>query len=510
NIFHYNTQLSTFPLEAANHPELLETYYNYRISQLPAAREYAAKHKGKSGAFYTDVSDFMGRMQPQEFNCTCGAQIAMALYDHYRYSNDEMYLRRILPVMHSVGEFYIDMLTMGDDGYYHIHNTLGYEGSPMLDDSITDLAMIRILFAALIKHLPEDEGALFAGRLERLTPYETADFVGGEVENGIFLHGIGKGKAIFCDNVLSVGRLSGNGRIMRKTHGLKELDYYGFPDTEMAPVFPSGNVGLKDKESVIFKQIKNSVCLHHPAIPEDAVSEGEEFDGMCMGWCLMPVYMARLGMAEELQKQLYDSVSTWCAYPNGMSMEGPYENFNPDINMRWKKYRFGEVSDGRKAGIYSWNFRHFNYEALPIMSAAVNEMLLQSYDGIIRILPAMDKNADVRYSLAAVGGYKVDLRCRDGIYDIYISAKRDGECKIALPDFESKPIFENAADRYKYSYKLKGDIYIITLREGDILRIYCASCDDPAYDKLSYTEDFKRNEDVKFLGNAMLGEEKTF
>ncbi|MDD4774431.1 MAG: hypothetical protein PHZ09_12650, partial [Eubacteriales bacterium] len=97
NIFHYNTQLSTFPLEAANHPELLETYYNYRISQLPAAREYAAKHKGKSGAFYTDVSDFMGRMQPQEFNCTCGAQIAMALYDHYRYSNDEMYLRRILP-----------------------------------------------------------------------------------------------------------------------------------------------------------------------------------------------------------------------------------------------------------------------------------------------------------------------------------------------------------------------------------------------------------------------------
>ena len=60
--FHYNMQLATFPLEAAGHPELLETFYNFRINQLPHAKLFARKIKGTSGAFYTDVCDCLGRM----------------------------------------------------------------------------------------------------------------------------------------------------------------------------------------------------------------------------------------------------------------------------------------------------------------------------------------------------------------------------------------------------------------------------------------------------------------
>ena len=51
--FHYNMQLATIPLEAAGHPNCLETYYNFRISQLPQAQHFARKIKGTSGAFYT-------------------------------------------------------------------------------------------------------------------------------------------------------------------------------------------------------------------------------------------------------------------------------------------------------------------------------------------------------------------------------------------------------------------------------------------------------------------------
>ena len=126
HFFHYNMQLATFPLEAAGHSELLETYYNFRFNQLPEAKEFARLVHNKNGAFYTDVCDRLGRNDMQTVhNCTCSPQLAMMLYNHYLYSLDKNYLyEKALPLMKATGEFYLDMLTMGDDGYYHIKKGL--------------------------------------------------------------------------------------------------------------------------------------------------------------------------------------------------------------------------------------------------------------------------------------------------------------------------------------------------------------------------------------------------
>ena len=49
--FHYNTQHAIAPLEAANHPELTETYYRFRWEQLPYARIFAENIRKGKGAF---------------------------------------------------------------------------------------------------------------------------------------------------------------------------------------------------------------------------------------------------------------------------------------------------------------------------------------------------------------------------------------------------------------------------------------------------------------------------
>lgn len=140
--FHYNMQLAAFPLDAANHPELLNTYCDFRSRQLQVAKEYAEKHKHTRGAFYTDVCDRFGRSSDNtRDNCTCGAQIAMMLYRHYQFTGDEEFLReKALPVMRETALFYLDKFVNEEDRKYHIHGTQCYEGSPLFDDSITDHA----------------------------------------------------------------------------------------------------------------------------------------------------------------------------------------------------------------------------------------------------------------------------------------------------------------------------------------------------------------------------------
>ena len=164
--FHYNSQHNVNSYNAANHPELMETYFNFRKNQLPIARHYASEIKKTKGVFYTDISDLTGRMIADRHelskNCTCASQIAMLMYKHYLYTGDEKFLREAaLPLMKEAGEFYLDMLYADADGRYHITDTTAYEGSPLFKDSITDLVAIRTLFTALSDLLPYEEGKMY-------------------------------------------------------------------------------------------------------------------------------------------------------------------------------------------------------------------------------------------------------------------------------------------------------------------------------------------------------------
>lgn len=500
NFFHYNMQLATFPLEAANHPELLETYYNFRINQYPAAKRFTEKYLKMPGVFYTDVCDRFGRNDPTvSENCTCAAQIAMALYAHYQYSKDAAYLKnKVLPIMKAVGEFYLEKLKLGEDGLYHIHKTQGYEGSPLFDDSITDMAMIRVLFKTLAKEL-EEGGREYKERLEKLAPYYETDFSDGETENGRFARGIGKGMKVRIDKVLSVGKECSGGKLMRRTFGDPENDYYGFPDTEMAPLFPSGTVGIKDRGERIYDLIYNSICLHHPAIPPNET--GEEFDGLCMHWCLMPIYAARMGMTELLEKQLRQTISLWIRFPQGFNMEAPYEDFYLYTYDRWAKYEVDNAKTGKKELIPGWKFRHFDYETLPIVAAAMNEMLIQSYDGILRLFPAWNTEKYASFRLAAVGGYKVNAAVKNGECSVYVECEQNGIMNIAFENISKGIIFADESGSILSAEKNSGGVYSLEVKKGAVCRAYTNGWNDGFAEELSE----EKNNFEKSLGRSKLG-----
>lgn len=228
------------------------------------------------------------------------------------------------------------------------------------------------------------------------------------------------------EKVLAVG-INDNGELVRNTFGDPIHDWYGFPDTEMSPIFPAGIVGIKDKGSNIYDLIYNSICLHHPVIPKDNYLGRDSSDGICMGWCMLPIYLARMGMSELLVNVLNDTISSWIFFPNGLGNYGSYDSISTGVNglkMRWGKNTLQNTDTCETSEAFAWNFRHFNYETLPIISAAVNEMLIQSYDGVIRLFCAVKHECTYVFSLAVSGGFTVDSVYSNGACEVNIKAER--------------------------------------------------------------------------------------
>jgi len=80
--------------------------------------------------------------------------------------------------------------------------------------------------------------------------------------------------------------------------------------------------------------------------------------------------------------------------------------------------------------------------------AAINEMLIQSHEGMISLLPALPgawNNGSFR-GLCARGGYMVDAKWSDSeIREIVITAKFPGECIIELPETQKNMNFVDDA-----------------------------------------------------------------
>jgi hypothetical protein len=454
--YHWNEQWYAWPLQTANHAELARPYFRYRRAQLPHAANFASQELKKPGAFYADVADRRGyNDQGLIHNHTPGAQIALDFWRQYTYTGDEAFLREAAwPVIREVTRFNTSCLTMGADGHFHTSATSAYEGSPLFDDTITDLAMIRALFPVAIrlgKMLGHESGEIqhWQTLLENLTPFHLVNLDPSEFEvrDNELVHrgGLAPGKHLASRQVYAVGRDS-SGKWIRNRYapGSAGTAYSGFPDPEMAPVFPAGVIGLASRDSLLFKAAVTQLRLHPKTDPDPTLlcktGPLARRGGLCMGWCPYPIALARLGLAEELVSELVNSVSTWQFYPQGFGHYGPYFVFKRDQEFRWNQNQVhdaGSPLTGDQAPEFpfpTWPFRHFDNETMPIVTCAINEMLIQSFDGIIRVCPSVPSAWNVRFDLAAAGGFRVSAEQKDGKVVFVSLESRLGElCRITHP-----------------------------------------------------------------------------
>jgi alpha-L-fucosidase 2 len=456
--FHWNMQWYAWPLQAANHAELAQPYFRYRRAQLPHAGEFASQELKKPGAFFADVADRHGYNDTgTKDNRTPGAQIALDFWRQYIYTGNEVFLRDAAwPVIREVTRFNAACLHLGPDGRYHISGTSAYEGSPLFDDTITDLAMIRALFPVAIRvgkimaNNP-DELQTWQKMLDNLAPFHLAELSSSEYERRgdelVHRSGLAPGKQLASRQVYAVG-CDSSGKWIRNRYapGSGVEAYYGIPDPEIAPVFPAGVIGLANRDSDLFKAAVTQLRLHPKAEVTDPKSlcksasmTGEDGIG-CMGWCPYPIALARLGLAEELVSELINSVSTYQFYPQGFGHYGPYFVFKRDQEFRWNQNLARDASGSlpeKQASLFpfpTWPFRHFDNETMPIVACAINEMLIQSCDDTIRICPSVPSSWNVRFDLAAAGGFRISAEQKDGrVVFVSLESRLGGQCRIVHP-----------------------------------------------------------------------------
>ena len=379
-VMDYNVQQLFWATFSSNHLENNLVYADMIERILPVARNWARNFYKMPGAFIAQ------RHWPVETesipvpwfgwgNHHCPGPWAMqGLWWHYLYSMDREFLRqRAFGPMKEVVVFLNAYMRRSDahgagspynDDKFHIYPTQSPEiwpehfGEPAYSDAIADLALTKFIFKAYLRacadlEIAADEAALMADVREIL--------------------------ANFPEYPMKISPRGG--MVYVDVAGAPPDAIYNVPNPLM-PIFPGEEHGLHSSKKI--QELAANTW-------RSQLNEGGN------DLVFLNMQGARLGLLdlEKFKRQL-----KYCQLSNGT-----FTNLTLQVGGR---YHDDTAPDFMKLmGIWVENF------ALP---AVINECLLQSYNGEVRVFPNWVKSSgDARFqSLRAVGAFLVSASCQSG------------------------------------------------------------------------------------------------
>jgi len=393
----YNTQQPFWVTFSSNHLEKNLPYVNLIEKLMPVSKRWAKEYYELPGAYFPHSAypvDMTMNAYPVP---TWGWEIAetpwavQGLWWHYLYSGDKEFLKnRAFEPMKVAVEFLVAYMKRPEasgpqwkDDKFHIFPTVPPElyglrpGFKYNYDCNADLSLTKFVFKAFIE----------ATKVLNLQKTE---------------------KKLLTDVTMILSRFPEYPTAISKKYGKvlvsvpEEHDQvvYNVPNS-LFTVFPGEDHGLhSDKETS--EILKNTYFNQQNEGGNDLV--------------FINLQAARIGMLDLERFKRHVNYST---LPNGttsdrvMQVHGRYSDTTP----------YGYMD---KMGIWFENF------ALPIV---VNECLMQSYDGIIRLFPnwPMDKDAEF-HNLRAAGAFLVNASLKNGkVNEIKVTSEVGGVLKIILP-----------------------------------------------------------------------------
>ncbi|MBI4873375.1 MAG: hypothetical protein HY822_01940 [Acidobacteria bacterium] len=406
----YNTQQVFWGVFSSNHVDQHLPYLDLVERLMPIAERDAREMFGLPGAYFPHSAYPV----PSQVNAypvpPWGLEICetpwtvQSLWWHYRCTLDEKFLLRAYPPMRAAARFLAAFLKKGGDGKYHVIPTVSPENwgctvdFRLNRDSIIDLALAEFLFEACEE----------ASRILGLDAAERERW--REIRKNIAPYPKGKGP---------------QGEVWLDVAGAPDEHVYNVPVT-LSPVFPAERVGLGRREQLLplARNTARAVRL-----------EG----GNDLVW--QPLARARLGM---LDLEWFKREVRYCLLPNGVANDrtrqigGRYsDRTSPDFMMRM--------------GIWTENL------SLPVV---VNECLMQSYTGVIRLFPNAQGLGRARFeNLRAMGAFLVGASW-DGkaAADVRLLSERGAEARLLNPWPGRKPVVRS------------GSADVPVAWEGDVLR----------------------------------------
>lgn len=372
----YNCQQVYWGVFSSNHVDMHAPYVELCENLMPMSAKFARECFDLPGAFFP-LSAYPVPSQIVPYPVPpWGYQICMtpwavqSLWWQFLYTQDEVYLRRVYPVMRAAARFLSAYVRKGDDGYYHILPSVSSENwgftvdQRLNKDCILDLALTRFLLNAMVEAsqvlaIDAEERARWGEISAKLVSYPAAEGPYGEVWLDI--------------------------------SGAPVEHIYNVPIT-LAPIFPGEQVGLGEGEEhlTVARRTARTIRLEGG---NDLVSQS--------------LIRARLGM---LDLKWFKSQVEYGMLPDGVSND----------RVRQSGGRYGISTDFdfmMRMGLWCENF------AVPVV---LNECMLQSHNGVIRLFPNTENLGPARFNkLRAAGAFLV-------------SASHDGKSIVRLNIFSEK------------------------------------------------------------------------
>ena len=525
--FHWNQQQLYWPLNAAGFHNLVAPYLDFRFNSLRFAKKDAKEFYNAEGAFISDVTNRNGynRMDSNvKDNHTPVAEIAMEFWRQYQFTCDKRFLKeKALPFILEAARFFESLLVKENDGLYHAKEGNGYEGSVIMHDGLTELVYARTLFTTALDalkisgtNIPEAKRwREILGHLAPLPVVKASEGLIVKCESANKINqGIYSGTPVKGDQIIAAGwgvkekkwlttwyktddpeyafLLTGDTTRNKKS----EFRVYDgiFPAVPRSPVYPSGLVGLSQKGEPLFNVMTTTTLLYG--------SEG-------MGWDPAPIVMGRLGLAKELAVNLEHFPANWQFFVNGWGHISSEVKEDGGGTSYFKTNLVNVIGspEGEKVPFPAWPFRHMSMESMSVLATAMNESLLQSYDGTIRVFPAFKGTKTARFTLHAQGGFVISSEIKSGeVQWIAIKSLHGNPCRLELPWNKSSMQSNLNAKVSVLSgktalIKTKPEECIILLPEGQNLQSWTVIAEKPA-----------ANENVKYhpSGKAQLGIPRMF
>jgi hypothetical protein len=419
----YNTQQVFWGVFSSNHVEQHLPYVELCENLLPLSEAYAREKFGLPGAFfphsaYPVPSQTIPYPVPSWGYEICETPwTVQSLWWHYLYTLDRDFLRRVYPLLRAATRFLAAYLKKGPDGKYHIIPTVSPENwgftvdFRLNRDCIMDLALTAFVLDATV----EASKALGSDAGERAR--------WAEVRANLAPYP--KARGPFGEVWVDVADAP--------------VEYvYNVPIT-LAPVFPGEQVGLglREEQLEIARRTAQTVRLEGG---NDLVYQ--------------PLIRARLG---RLDLEWFKREVRYCLTPNGVA--------NDRVRQIGGRYRDSTDYDFMmRMGVWTENL------SLP---AVLNECLLQSYSGVIRLFPNTTRLGRARFqNLRAAGAFLISAAW-DGkaVSDVTILSEKGANLRLASPWGTAEVRVARTQDNQPVTVRNEGQILLFQTEPGGRYRV---------------------------------------